>query len=335
MSARDSISNETVFIDWITASQHHPGGGLPIIVGGVVVWHDRAGNVRCERASPTSVGGSFGTTIRVGCDGSRVYLSGNPGRFYREDNVFNFGWLGTIEACNRILAGIGLPPFTAAVGISGDEGWRPGARLHRLDITANFSTGTEARARAVIRWLSGQSVARMKRGQAGDESCWWANSRHMFKAYLKGAEMVAHGKSKDDELVQWCIDQGIVRVEVELKRRLLGELGLAEFESISDEILADVFHQQTEILRRVDRSDDIDVLSAVPSRYRMTAAAWLSGQDVRLVLSRATLFRHAKVLRDYGLDIMQARNVEKFPIVVRVVDLQPVAKPDWYKLKVG
>lgn len=326
------MTNE-VFIDWISITQHHPAGGLPILIGGLVIWYDRSGNARSERASATSVGGSFDTTVRLQCDGSRVFLSGNPGRFARNDNLFNHGWEGTIEACNRILAQNGLPLFTASRGISGQADWRPGARIHRLDVTANFSTGSDAQARAVIRWLSAQSISRMKRGYSGDESIWWSNTRHMFKAYLKAHEMIHHGKEKDDKLVAWCLEQGIVRVEVELKRRLLQELHLDSFDQITDERLQSVFIDQTGILRRVDRSDEPDILSAIPSRYRMTAAAWLAGQDVSSCFSRATLFRHAKVLRHYGIDILQARNVEQFPIRVRVVDLQPVAMPDWYLLK--
>lgn len=326
---------EAVFVDWITASQHHPGGGLPILVGGVVVWHDRCGNVRAERASPTNIGGSFGTSVRVGCDGARVFLSGNAGRFGRENNLFNYGWLDTVAACNRILQRINLPPFTVAAGVPVEDGGRPGARLHRLDITANYATGNEGQARAVIRWLCARSISRMKRGSAGDESCWWSNTRHMLKAYLKGVEMVAHGKQSDDELVEWCFNQGIVRVEIELKRRLLGELGISQFENVSDEVLQRVYEDQTATFRSVDRSEDVDILSHIPARFRMTAAAWLAGQEVSGLLSNGTLYRHAKVLRDYGIDILQARNVEHFPIRVRIVDLRPVDAPEWYWKKYG
>ncbi len=306
---------------------------MPIIAGGIVVWHDRFGTVRLERVSPTSLGGSFDTSVRVGCDGSRVYLSGNAGRFERSDNLFNHGWLATWAKCNRILARIGLPAFTAFERVSFGPGRGRGARLHRLDITANFSTGSEAQARAVIRWLSAQSISRMKRGFVGNESVWWANTQHMFKAYLKGPEMISHGKDKDDALVAWCQEQGIVRCEVELKRRLLHDLGLDQFGEVTDEKLAGVYRDQTNILRRVDRSDEPDILAAIPARFRMSAAAWLAGQDLRALLSRATLFRHAKVLRGFGIDILQCRNVEAFPVRVRVVDLQPLSVPEWYRFE--
>ncbi len=323
-----------VFIDWLTASQRHPLGGLPIILSGLVTWHDREGNCRLERTSPATVGGSFGTGVRVGCDGARVFLSGNVGRFSRKDNLFNLDWAGTLAAANRILLGVGLPPFSAG-GPPDSEGRPTCARVHRLDITANYSAGSEAQSRAVIRWLGVQSIARMKRGQAGDESVWWANTRHMLKAYLKGPEMIKHGSAPDEFIPSWCRDNGIVRVEVEIKRRLLQELGLDRIDAITDEKLLSLFNEQTQTFRKVDRSEDPDLLTSIPSRYRMTAAAWLAGHDVLHMFCRATAFNHARVLREYGIDIFSPRNIERFPVRVRVVDLQPLSVPDWYDFKVA
>jgi len=168
----------------------------------------------------------------------------------------------------------------------------------------------------------------MKRGYAADESVWFANTRHMLKAYRKGAEMKKH--NQDGPGQEWAEDNGIVRVEVELKRRLLEDLGLREIGNLSDARLAEVFAEQTEIFRRVDMSDEPDILANVPSRSRAYAAAWMAGQDLRGLLSNGTLYRHAKVLREFGLDILEPRNIVQFPVKVRVVDLEPMAAPEWH-----
>lgn len=157
----------------------------------------------------------------------------------------------------------------------------------------------------------------------------------MFKAYVKGTEMLKHGKAKDDEAVVWCNENGVVRVEVELKRRLLQELSLQQFCDVTDQELAEVFADQTSVLRRVDRSDEPDILAQIPARFRGYASAWLAGQDVRALMSQSAFYRHAKVLRGYGIDMLQPRNVCGFPVKVRVVDLVPAAVPDWYELKVA
>ena len=83
----------------------------------------------------------------------------------------------------------------------------------------------------------------------------------------------------------------------------------------------------------MDRSDEPDILASIPARYRMTAAAWLAGQSVCSMLTNGTLYRHARVLRDYGIDILQPRNVEAFPVKVRVVELEALPMPDWYREK--
>ena len=147
--------------------------------------------------------------------------------------------------------------------------------------------------------------------------------------------MIKHGSAPDEFIPSWCRDKGVVRVEVEIKRRLLQELGLDRIDAVSDEKLHQLFNEQTEVFRRVDRSDDTDIVAAVPMRFRMTAAAWLAGQDVRYMLSRRSLFYHGKVLREYGIDIFSPRNIERFPVRVRVVDLQPLSVPDWYDFKVA
>lgn len=321
-----------VFCDWITITQFHPQGGLPLLVDGVHATFDALGNCRSERAIAQSYRGSYDTAVRVRCDGFRVSLSGNVGRLSRPDNLFNLGWSATLAKCDRILVGLGLPPFSSGEDLGPvPEGSPPvGAFVSRLDLTCNYSAGSDAQARAVIRWLAGRSVARMKRGYSGDASVWFSNTRHMLKAYRKGAEMIVHGMPANDPLVQFAQQSGLVRVEVELKKRLLSELGLNRLPNITDEALEAVFHEQTEVFRRVDMSEEPDIIANIPARSRAYASAWMAGQDVRLLCSQATLYRHAKVLREYGIDILEPRNIEHFPVKVRVIDLQPMPVPDWY-----
>lgn len=330
--------NGSLFIDWITITQHHSGQVLPILTGGVTVHYSADGVPIFERNQSTRFQGSYDTSVRVGCDGFRVSLSGNPGRLSRQDNVFNHGLQGTIEACNRVLVELGLPPFTvgAADRPAGEssEFSQPGrgAVISRLDITRNYKTGSESSARSFIRWLGGRSIARMKRGQAGDESVWWANTRHMLKAYIKHIEMLKHGSAKDDPLFVWLKDQGVVRVEIELKKRLLSELGLNDLGNVTDSKLAEIYESQIEPFKRADRSGDEDIIEAIPQKSRVYAAAWLAGQDMQGMASRATLFRHAKVLRECGIDILAPRNVERFPVKVRFIELEPLARPEWYSM---
>lgn len=324
-----------IFIDWLTISQlHTEAEPFPIYTGGINVEYDAEGNARFERVRPAKFSGSHETRINIKSDGRHISLSGNPGRFCRKDNLFNADWKGTLEKCNRILLSRGLPAFHAgkiinAVGKSDT----PGARVSRIDITANFATGSESQARHLIRWLASRSIARMKKGRAGDESVWWSNTRHMLKAYIKHLEMEKHGYSVTDPSYQYCKEQGVVRVEIELKRRLLNDLDMVDIRNITDEKLIKVFHEQTEVFNAVDRTDEPDILDAIPTKSRVHAAAWMAGKDLRQLMSRATFFRHAKVLREYGIDITEPRNIETFPVKVRIVEMKPLSMPDWYSLE--
>lgn len=324
-----------IFVDWVTISQlHTESESFPIYTGGINVDYDPLGNARFERVRPANFRGSFETSLRIKSDGRHISLSGNVGRFSRKDNLFNCGWRETLQKCNRILLARSLPPFNSgSISNAVGKGNISSARVSRIDLTANFATGSESQARHLIRWLSTRSVSRMKKGRAGDESVWWVNSRHMLKAYIKHIEMLKHGCNEDDPVYQWCKQQGIVRVEIELKRRLLNDLDMVEIGQISDEKLVKVFHDQTEIFNAVDRSDEPDILDQIPPRSRVHAAAWMAGEDLKNLMSRATFFRHQKVLREYGIDIGEPRNVEKFPVKVRIVEMKPVSMPDWYSLE--
>lgn len=322
---------EKTFVDWITASQYFPEGGIPIVTSGLDVHFDPSGLPRRERNCSAGLDGSFKTSIRVASDGCRVYLSGNVGRFSRKDNLFNLGWGETQAACNRILESLGLPPFSASVGVPGTEGYRRGAVVSRLDITSNFATGSEPQARAAIRWLCGRSVSRVKRGNAGDESVWWANTRSMFEAYIKHIEMLSHKCDSDSLPYLYAKQHGLLRVEIKIRKRILSELKMNDWDDITQEGLEELYHEQTSILRTVDRSDEHDIIAALPARSRIYASAWLAGKDLRELVGRTQLYLHAKVLRQYGIDILQARNIEQFPIKVRVVDLVPCEVPEWYQ----
>lgn len=323
-----------IFIDWITINQSHSGEGckesLPVLVSGTTVVYDQFGIPRFERARPARFIGSHETSIQIACNGVFVSFSGNAGRFSRRDNLFSYGIRETVQKASRLVLDQGLPEFSPGFTSSSGQYTR-GATVSRLDITANYATGSESQARAFIRWLAERSVSRMKKGRAGDESVWFVNTRHMIKAYIKHIEMEKHGMSKEDQLYQWCKEQGIVRVEVELKKRMLNDEGLYHLENITEEKLVEIYERETEILNRVDRSDELDIIDSLPSRYRMTAAAWLAGEDVRSFMSNGTLYRHAKVLREYGLDILEPRNIVKFPTKVNVIELKPVSPPDWYR----
>ena len=319
-----------LFCDWITLWQvlpeHQP------LNSGCVVTFDRNGTATFERYRSARVVGSYETAVTVKSDGRTVVASGNFGRFGRKDNVFGFDPMGVFDIVQRVLGYSGLPLFDLVAGSEGSDASSGRLRLSRIDLTRNYQCGGIANARSIIREISGRSVSRAKRGIAGDESVWWSNTRYMIKFYIKALEMMHHG-AEEGELLQYCKDNGIFRAELELKRRELDLLGWTDFEAFLEAwnmgTVHKIFDKHTEILNKLDRSGESGFLDSLPQRLRVTAAAWMSGRDVRSMMSRATYFRVRKALLEYGIDIGDSKTTA-ITTRIREIEISAVDAPDWY-----
>ena len=102
-----------VMVDWLTVYQVHPFGSVPIVGGDYCVTQDlMTGEIVSHVIKGYQHEGSFDTTIRVRCDGSRIEVSGNPSVYCRYENVFGFQSVQEcIDVYNKILKGLGLPLF--------------------------------------------------------------------------------------------------------------------------------------------------------------------------------------------------------------------------------
>lgn len=353
------------FIDFIRISQEHPVRDpetgeiqpLPRVDSGLVhkyVRDEETGVLRLdyESVSRRFFEGSFDSMYIVRCDGAKVEFEGNVGRFARPDNLFNFDFDATIQKINEILAGHGLPPFTAGTRYQNPNPSKhdfkngliscwTGATVSELHITRNYVTGNAGNAKAAIDWLSTQSVARVKRGRAGETTATWGSksARKYLKAYLKADEMLVHrhGRTKpeieQDPVYQYCLSHGILRFELEAKRLLLRDNHCRYLGEITMPKLIRLFDSEVDpLLSRVKTDVTRMELEHLPAPVRMTASAFLRGENVRALLSRATFFRHAKALRDYGLDISEPLpTLHTFSKVINVVRVEPVqSAPDWY-----
>lgn len=316
--------------------------------------------------------GSHNTAIQVKSECGLVALKGNPGRFSRFDNVFNHDLSGTISAANRIMALSGLPGFEAGEPIAsarhtvrpssdfalctGEDGriadyvipdqgefgpiYRQGARVWNIHVTKNFLTGSPANALAVLNWLDTQSVSRVKKSRLGKTTVIWGSLNYcQVEAYLKADEMMAHCKGeieremmRQSPIYQWCLNNGVVRIEVKAAKDYLRDRGLTYLGAWTMENVIQLFEERTELLNRVKTDIEEFDPAALPSKLYTTAAAWLRGEDVRRGMSRATFFRHASALREYGIDIAEKRNVESMPIRIKTLTIESAVAPDWYDM---
>ncbi|MDC7718654.1 phage/plasmid replication protein, II/X family [Vogesella sp. DC21W] len=305
-----------------------------------------------ESVSRRFITGSYDSLYVIRCDGAKVEFEGNVGRFCRPDNLFNLDFDATIQKVNEILATYGLPPFSAGESYEKSQpsahdikhglliDWT-GATVSEVHITQNFITGSAGNAQAAIDWLSTQSVSHVKRTRAHDTTVSWGRKagRKYLKAYLKAPEMLVHrhGRNKEeieqDPVYQYAHSHGILRFELEAKRLLLRDNHCRFLGEITMQKLAHLFEEEVQpLLGRVKEDISRLELESLPAPVRMTASAYLRGENVAALLSRRTFYRHLKALRDYGLDISEPLpTLHKFSPVINVVQIQPVASvPDWY-----
>lgn len=342
--------NDALFCDWLSIWQVHPAHA-PLNSGSVVTY-DGGGTSVFERHRPARLSGSHSTSCSVKSDGSCVVFSGNFGRLNRSDNLFNFDPLRTLERANLAAQFAGLPPFQfhdqrsdttssevemAPIGHADRDFQQDRARyehihLSRVDLTKNYRCGSVAAARSVIRAISGKSVSRVKKGVGGDASVWWSNTRYMLKVYIKALEMEAHGTTSG-AAYEYARDNGIIRLEIELKRRELADLGWSDFAEFVKAWdmgkVHNLFADYEKILTVENISNDAEFIDALPQKLRVTAAAFLAGRDVKSMMSRASYFRYRKALLDYGIDIADERPAQ-LNIKIRTVEITPVSAPEWY-----
>ncbi len=187
----------------MTRDKDHLPASLPVVGTKLIAITDLETG-ECEREAPNSkkIEGSYSTSIRIRCDGTRVTAEGNPSRWQRLDNLWGFK---TIDECvqvyNLILLEHGLPPFTKCRKLAyqqakeGEAHKRisDGAIITRIDLTENKSVG-KGNELAVIRSLSTQTVGRGKTGflyPDGNTTDWGKGSTYWYlKIYNKHAELL-------------------------------------------------------------------------------------------------------------------------------------------------
>lgn len=337
---------------------------LPFLQPGDV---DRNGDVVTEdvvfpeRLYTAWIRGSHDSKMQIASDGTTLSMKGNPGRFGRPDNLFNLGFDETIAMCNKIAAQQGFSensfvrgvrdPYTKSQLASFDlkdgdlpeEPYRDGARVWSIHMTRNYSTGSPENAQAFVEWANTQTMARVKKGRLGPSTLVWGSLSYcQVELYDKAKEMMAHAKGPDAKKAmalspayQYALSNGIIRLEVKcakdfLKHRKLTFLGNWDMGTVTQ-----LFEEKSEIMNRgsaLVAMEDEDILALLPSRTRVHAAAWMAGIDVRKHMSLRTFFRHAAVLRPYGIDICEKRNVTVIRPKMRTVDVAPLEVPAWYQL---
>nr|CAA47172.1 unnamed protein product [Pseudomonas sp.] len=361
-------------------AQRHDGVDLPIVSDGVRVvgesfeeMTDATGRKWCV-LTPHADGtrytvrrkqsrGSFDTSLVCRCDGQKVELSGNVGRYNRADNVWNYDLAETLQkASDYVAQEYGLPGFTAGecrvkpslskhdydLGLWSE--WT-GAVFRELHVTRNYYVGSEALACEAMRYMGEQRASRVAKGKYGDETIVFGKQHGKLHkrlvVYRKAQEMLAHAKGdeakkrvKASEEYQFARDMGLIRIECKWGRDFLRDNGLRFVGDANMAKVISIFERESGFLLNVSADRAARVVSEMPSKIRSSALHWIRGDDLRVLLPRATYFRHVKALREFGIDATEPRSKQEgaAETLQRLLDdlpqfeLRELPAPDWYGL---
>jgi hypothetical protein len=339
-----------IFIDWLSIYQDFSGKNLPVFGSEKRFSVDlETGDLISSVVVGKDVVGSYDSSIRVRCDGNRVSVSGNPSRFGRSDNLFGFQSVDdAVGLYNRLLRHLGLPEFFECEHTHvrfqslSDHSviWQYGARITAIHVTQNLAVSSPE---LFLRGLSGVVYLGVSPGVYGSGSTvgWYGSRRYVVKYYLKGAELRAH--SAPVEVVDWALERGIVRYEIELKSTELGSRGLQRLGAWSSRVLGDLVkefsrHSRLRVEKEVILSDVVgSLVAAGVSRAEAERAdtylqAWLAGKDVFSSMSRNTAYKYRRRLLLLGIDIRVPCDVRRLSLKVVRPSVSVASPPSWYQL---
>lgn len=310
---------DSVMCDWLTIShrfhtEDEPGmvvnGGkiMRIDADGVIDWEQVCWeNLRC----PTS-----DTSLRIRCDGVKMQMTGNIGRWMQEDNLQGLTVMQCVDLWAKFLSSRGiLPPLFGTRPAVGDSG----TFITRVDLAANMWTDNfSALTQTAMSQRIGQKPAR-----AGKYGAMWgyeAKRGNWVKAKLYDKTCELEGRRTP------ASGATVARFEVQLGGEKLKRLGLDsvnkwkeenDMENVTYKEFADqVFRQQTMA----------ESWSDIPIRVRQYAVLWRDGVDIRGQFKSPSGFYKVRTkLLEHGLDIAQPCNIVSLTrriVEVRVMPLQ-------------
>lgn len=366
-----------MFIDWLTISQEH-AFDLPVVCDVFTLTVDANTNEVLSTNQPRfKHEASHSTSVTIHVQGRKIRVEGNPSRIGRLDNLFGFT---TIEQCvsvyNGLLAEYGLPAFTRCTVVNlrqGESGAKAGdwiadgAKIERIDLTTNVAMG-EGNALAYLRGVSSQRI-----GHSigflypnGRTVSWTPKGNgkggrlQYRKAYDKAFEMDQNILPKIKRLYgdqspefayvsrvrNYCAEQGVVRMEQELKSEFLqreclsywGLINERRFAELHDEFLKIDERLKVTAMDIVSISGQLVAEGLCPNlRSARTTASyaleWMTG--AQLDFKKKQVNTHAALLNKIGINIRNACDTSRFaPVFVRQcreIEKQPLLMPTWYQ----
>lgn len=315
---------DSVICDWLTIS-HPLRVAHPVVNDGQILRIKADGSTEwTTECWKTLKCASSDTSLRIKCDGEKVMMTGNIGRFGQSDNLNGHTVAECIELWRQLLATYypGINDFFGSdfkmVNRVTGEVVLSGTRITRCDLAGNFFTDNFASltAQLMTRKL-GQRAPRM--GKFGP--MWGYDSKRAnwlkAKVYDKACELEGRRTPATGATT--------ARFEVQLGSEILKRKGLhiadgwkkeIDMENVTFlEFSNQVFRDQATAESWLD----------IPPRLRQYAVLWRDGTPLRnQCKSEATFYRVRKALLMHGIDASQPCNVMTLVRRIEVVKVMPL-----------
>lgn len=327
-------------IDWITAVL--PCIHVPVDAGRLVsVSPD--GDVEWESVRYSRVTGSFESSISIRSQGSdgegnatHLYFDGNPSKWLQGHNVIGSDDLRglVLSVYARALSQLNIPMHLESYRqvLNGNY------ELKRVDVNYMFELPTLSDVRSWIHAAEFKAKTRHGRPSNAKGTLYFGkNSRRWsIKAYSKFDEVNCGKKAhklpdeiKKTGILDWAENK--LRLELTLRSLQLSDINLNFAKSWSLDTPYTVFKS---FVGRIEMSgnrllSDSQLLE-LPNSVKMTYLCWKQGLRIADIVSRASFYRHRKILSEYGIDICTttdlADNSNVVPLI-RVLEAVPASIP--------
>lgn len=335
------IKSKHIFCDWITVSQRHEVPHEPFTSGSKTI--NLLGEQPRTTAIAKSVPGKHGSNVQISSDGLTVRYSGNPSREDRSENLHGLDIDQAKQNINHKLRSMNLPPFTGGPTIQISSRRRKsdkeselvytGARISRLDATANLATGSPENRRAYLQHLQTQEFPNLEKYLTGLNLYYGKMSEsRTILIYDKAKQLRDELLKKTDEpeyitrLIDWIENRGIIRFEISMRDYLRGQ-NLSKWDNITHSKISKLTTKDINSMTKEIKAPDF---GDMPLEAIKILGMYMMGLPLKKLLHRNTFGKYKKILKGYGYDISN-QNIHILEPKVRIITLEPAGVPDFYK----
>lgn len=283
-----------------------------------------------KRISLTSVGGDGFHNA------TELKVNGNPSKFLQGHNVFGSDDLKSLlyDTFCVLVKQYDLHPTDMEIQRI-KNGCYP---IKTIDINYSFDLLSRSDVLAYIRALEFKAKTRHGRPAMKGGTLYFGKHSHRWalKAYCKAEEIETKNGKIPHELQGKGIEdwsENKLRIELRLLSKELDELGIKEVKDLDKQTIKKLFNIY---LRKIDMNDQIklnnETFHKLPKTLRATYTLWVSGSDLRDMISKATYYRHRTALKEYGINIdLDAESGSKSNVVpmIRILEAVPAENPQF------